>query len=82
MKFHVHGGKNEIGGNCIEIINEGKSIILDVGIPVEANKPHKDYMPNIKGLYEKDPNLLGIFISHSHIDHFGLLKYLKQEKIL
>lgn len=39
----------------------------------------KGVLPNIKGLYysdnESDP-LDGLFISHSHIDHYGLLGYI------
>ena len=33
-------------------------------------------MPEISGLDGSDPSLLGIFISHAHLDHFGLLAHI------
>ena len=34
------------------------------------------YLPDIVGLDGSDPSLLGIFISHPHLDHFGLLAHI------
>jgi ribonuclease J len=36
-------------------------------------------LPDIVGLDGSDPSLLGIFISHPHLDHFGLLTHISKK---
>ncbi|MGM0609300.1 MAG: MBL fold metallo-hydrolase [Candidatus Muiribacteriota bacterium] len=79
MKICIHRGTNEIGGNCIELESNGKRIILDLGIPLEADKDTKKYLPDIKGLIKYSKKLLGILISHIHMDHIGLLPYINKK---
>ncbi|WCL48884.1 MBL fold metallo-hydrolase [Leptospira sp. GIMC2001] len=82
MKIRIHRGANEIGGNCIEVESNGERIILDIGLPLEAEKlgnDYKHYLPAIDGLNGSLHNLLAILISHPHIDHYGLLKYVNPE---
>ena len=74
MKARIHRGTKEIGGNCIEISSNGKTIILDIGMPLTLAKNEEALLPNIDGLNSGDnPGLLGIIISHPHQDHYGLL---------
>lgn len=74
MRFRIHHGAAEIGGNCIEVQAEGKSVLLDLGLPLEAAWPDKDLLPPISGLSDGDnPALLGVILSHPHVDHYGLL---------
>ena len=40
---------------------------------MDATENYEQYIPKISGLNGDDPTLLGILISHSHLDHFGLL---------
>ncbi|MEQ8192684.1 MAG: MBL fold metallo-hydrolase [Candidatus Eremiobacterota bacterium] len=34
MKIIIHGGANQIGGNCVEVISENTRLIVDTGIPI------------------------------------------------
>ena len=76
MRCRIHRGCHEIGGNCVEIESQGKRIVLDIGLPL---KDEKDVgVPDISGLMAPDDSLLGIFISHPHPDHYGLLEKLSE----
>ncbi len=68
----IHRGANQIGGTCIELECEGKRVVLDVGVPLDADDPGQVDMPDVPGLDTDDPSLLGIVISHPHQDHYGL----------
>ncbi len=74
MRCCIHRGSKQIGGSCVEIENHGQRLLLDLGLPLDAcaENPEK-FLPDIKGLDGSDLNLLGILISHPHLDHFGLL---------
>jgi len=74
MKVRIHRGTKEIGGNCIELSSSGKSIILDLGMPLTIANQDDAELPEIPGLKEGDnPDLLGVIISHPHQDHYGLI---------
>lgn len=73
MKICIHRGSKEIGGNCVELESQGLRLIIDLGLPLDAEGEHQQYLPNIPGLDGSDSSLLGILISHPHLDHFGLL---------
>ena len=53
--------------------SQGNRLIIDLGLPLDADDNHKQYLPGISGLDGTDPSLLGVLISHPHQDHFGLL---------
>jgi len=36
----------------------------------------KGILPDIKGVYNSNPEIDGVLISHPHADHFGLMQYL------
>jgi ribonuclease J len=76
MQACIHRGTKEIGGSCVEVISSGKRLIIDLGLPLDAQKNDKKYLPDISGLYGNDPSLLAIIISHPHLDHFGLLAHI------
>ncbi len=92
MKIIVHRGAKEIGGTFLEIKSESNRILIDVGYPLFLkNKPVDDsvaslgpkallklgVLPRIKGLYIWDnPEFDEVIISHAHIDHYGLLKFI------
>ena len=74
MKFRIHRGAKEIGGNCIELSSEGKTLLLDLGMPLTLGNPVDVALPDIAGLVDgKDENFLGVVLSHPHADHYGLL---------
>lgn len=71
MQVCIHRGTHEIGGTCIEVESQGRRIVLDVGLPLEA-EPADASLPPVSGFAEADPSLLGVVISHPHLDHYGL----------
>ena len=76
MRVCIHRGTKEIGGTCVEIESGQVRIVLDIGLPLNSEYPDVD-LPDVKGFLDSDSTLLGIFISHAHLDHYGLTKKLK-----
>lgn len=79
MKVCIHRGAKEIGGSCVELESNSQRLILDMGLPLDADKNDIKYLPEISGLDGKDPSLLGVLISHPHVDHFGLLAHISPD---
>ena len=92
MTAIIHRGTREIGGTLIELQSVNTRLLIDAGFPLFLNeKPIDDdvaklppekllelgVLPPIEGLYKWDePGFGGILISHAHLDHYGLLKYV------
>jgi ribonuclease J len=73
VRVRVHRGSHEIGGNCVEVTAAGgETVVLDLGRPLTAGWDEPVALPPIAGLTEADPSLLGLLISHPHLDHYGL----------
>lgn len=67
----VHRSTQEIGGNCIELIDaSGSRLLLDVGRPLDAPSGLTGLLPATLDLAKP---VEGILISHPHQDHYGLL---------
>jgi ribonuclease J len=79
MKICIHRGAKEIGGSCVELESLGQRIILDLGLPLDAEENVPKYLPDLKGLDGRDSSLLGVLISHPHVDHFGLLAHISPD---
>jgi len=80
MQVCIHRGAREIGGSCVEIISsDNKRIIIDLGLPLDAENNDSSYLPSVKGLDGSDPSLLALIISHPHLDHFGLASYVSSK---
>ena len=81
MRIRIHRGTNEIGGTCVEIEHDGQRIVLDIGLPLDADESNniEDLLPKVNGFREKDESLLSVIISHPHQDHFGLISYLRRD---
>jgi ribonuclease J len=73
MNIIIHRGSNQIGGSCVEVESQGKRLLIDLGLPLDAEGAPRQFLPKVSGLDGKDSSLLGILISHPHQDHFGLL---------
>lgn len=76
MNITIHRGSKEIGGSCVEIESQGKRLLIDLGLPLDAVGDLCKFLPKVSGLDGNDPSLLGILISHPHQDHFGLLSQI------
>src|ERR1039457_6793392 len=79
MKICIHRATKEIGGTCVEIESQGKRLVLDVGLPLDASYPDEVPLHPVKGFDAPDPSLLGVVISHPHQDHYGLAHRLPEE---
>ena len=95
MQITVFRGTKEIGGTLIELKTTRTRLLLDAGYPLFLNGlPIDDsisklpsnellalgVLPAIEGLYSWDkPSFDAVLISHAHIDHYGLLKYLNSQ---
>jgi ribonuclease J len=77
FRARIHRGTEQIGGTCIELEADGQRILLDLGLPLDADGVSQDLLPNIEGLRDEDPTLRAIVISHGHGDHWGLLPLCK-----
>jgi len=79
MQACIHRGAKEIGGSCVEVIANGKHLIIDLGLPLDAEKNDVKYLPHISGFDGNDDSLLAVLISHPHLDHFGLLAHISSK---
>ena len=71
MRICVHRGTQEIGGSCIELEAAGKRLLLDLGLPLEGDPTDIGRHPQILDLAGYG-DLLGLVLSHGHVDHWGL----------
>ena len=82
MRLRVHRGTKEIGGTCIEVEAQGKRLVLDVGLPLDAPDGEdvcEGLLPAVPGFRERDDSLLGILVSHPHMDHYGMAPYVRPD---
>lgn len=73
-RIFIHGGRNRIGGNVVEISTASTSVLFDAGCTLESGDSH-GFLP-IGGLFS-DIGRDGVFVSHYHRDHFGLVEDTK-----
>jgi ribonuclease J len=71
MRVRIHRGTQEIGGSCLELEAQGARLLLDLGLPLEADPDDATVHPRISGLDGKG-DLLALVLSHGHLDHYGL----------
>ncbi|MCC7300157.1 MAG: MBL fold metallo-hydrolase [Verrucomicrobia bacterium] len=79
MNLVIHRGSNQIGGSCVEVESQGNRLLIDLGLPLDAEGDPRQFLPAVSGLDGKDSSLLGILISHPHQDHFGLLAQISPD---
>lgn len=74
MKVCIHRGAEEIGGSCIELrACDGGRLLLDLGLPLDRVAGDASIPDGVTGLDGSDLSRLGIVVSHSHPDHYGLI---------
>jgi len=62
----------------VELRAGGKSILLDLGLPLDAERGEEVPLPAVSGLVDRDPNFLGVVLSHPHQDHWGLMPDMRE----
>src|SRR3989338_1993075 len=80
VKIIPLGGLGEVGRNMCVVEYKNDIIVIDVGFGfAEDDMPGIDYtLPNISYLDGKQDRILGIILTHGHMDHVGGLPYLIQ----
>ncbi len=73
MRVRVHRGTQQIGGTVIELEASGQRLLLDCGLPLDAEVDDAAVIPAVPGLTEPEASLLGMVLTHGHRDHWGLL---------
>jgi ribonuclease J len=79
LKICIHRGAHQIGGSCVELEAQGKRLVIDLGLPLDAEANSPDLLPKVMGLQEPAGDLLGVLISHSHMDHYLLLAHARPD---
>ena len=73
------GGVEEVGRNMMLVELDEGIIIVDAGFQFvsEGVSPGIDYiLPNTRYLEENKDRILGLFITHGHLDHIGGIPYM------
>jgi ribonuclease J len=79
MRVRIHRGAKEVGGNCIELVSNGYTLLLDLGMPLSSVDPSAIKLPSVAGLDGSDAKFLGLVITHPHFDHYGLALRLPEQ---
>lgn len=76
MRLHFHGGAQEVGRSCIELITKkGNRYLMDVGVKfVHDGLAFPKNVLNIK-------KVNATFLSHAHLDHSGGLPLFEHSKL-
>ncbi len=82
MRLIIHRGTHEVGGSCIELFDGETRILLDLGLPLSfspgANPQKYVPQPFFEDLINEKKFLQGVFLSHAHLDHHGLIQLLPE----
>ena len=78
VKIIALGGLGEVGRNMALIEYDQKILIIDVGLSFpDETTPGIDFIiPNINYLKGKEKNIVGVVITHGHLDHIGGIPYI------
>lgn len=74
MRLIIHRGTHQIGGCAAEVRTDAARILIDLGseLPDEDGLTHPDTL-QISGVMEGAQNCDGVFFTHYHNDHIGLI---------
>jgi ribonuclease J len=83
MIVTIHRGCSQIGGSCVELSSNGMRIVIDAGLPLDAESIDA---PGVRlavpGLFADTPDekpIDALIISHAHQDHYGLLDRIRTD---
>lgn len=72
MKIVVHRGTQQVGGCCTEIRTERARILIDLGQELPRSGEEQTSL-SLPGITTGDTECGGVFFTHYHGDHIGLL---------
>src|SRR6478672_6823423 len=75
------GGLGEIGRNCAAIEQDGRLLLIDVGLMFpDVDMPGVDLvLPDFTYLRENADRIEGVVLTHAHEDHAGGLAFLLRD---
>lgn len=73
VRMTALGGFREVGRSCVFLETPQTKILMDCGVNVASRE---EGMPYLEALNFPMDQLDALIISHSHLDHMGLLPYL------
>ena len=50
MNLVIHRGSNQIGGSCVEVESQGNRLLIDLGLPLDAEGDPRQFLPAVSGL--------------------------------
>lgn len=77
----VLGGVNEYGKNCYVVEQENKIFIFDMGMKYPKNEMYgiTHEVPDIEYLINNKDKIVGLFLSHAHVENIGALSIFIKE---
>ncbi len=74
------GGVEKIGMNMTAIEIDDEILIVDAGLLINNNDiPGADYIiPNTRYLEERKHKIIGLIVTHGHLDHTGAIPYIME----
>lgn len=80
MEIIIHRGTHQIGGCATEIRTAHTRILIGFGAELPDSNGEKP-VDNLRidGLNQGRPGFAGVFLTHYHEDHFGLIAQIPQE---
>lgn len=83
LEVTIHRGSSQIGGSCVELCSDDTRIIIDAGLPLDAESIDA---PGVRlavpGLFvdaQDERPIDALIISHAHQDHYGLLDRIRAD---
>ena len=74
MEVRIIKGTNQIGGCITEISTKNTKIIIDFGTDLDETRDFE-----ISGLTKDKSIYDAVFITHSHLDHIGLINKINDD---
>ncbi len=81
LKICTLSGTEEVGRNCSFVEYKGEILIIDMGFSFPDLESYGiDYLiPNFSYLKKNKEKIVGIAVTHGHLDHTGALPYILPE---
>ncbi len=81
LKICTLSGTEEVGRNCSFVEHKGQILIIDLGFTFpEVDSFGIDYLiPNFSYLKKNKSKIIGVVITHGHLDHTGAIPYILPE---
>ncbi len=81
LKICTLSGTEEVGRNCSFVEYKGQILIIDMGFSFPDLESYGiDYLiPNFSYLKKNKEKIVGILVTHGHLDHTGALPYILPE---